>query len=82
MPSEQSDSNIQIEFTDEFKRNLRKLAKSYHSIRTDISSLLAELERGELPGERIQHSRYRVYKVRVNNTDTRKGKQGGYRVIY
>jgi mRNA-degrading endonuclease RelE of RelBE toxin-antitoxin system len=38
--------------------------------------------RGDTPGDQVQGVKYTVYKVRVRNSDTRKGKSGGYRVIY
>ncbi len=33
-------------------------------------------------GDRIQHSGYVIYKLRVKNSDNRKGKSAGYRIIY
>ena len=44
---------VQVKFTDKFKRNLRKLAKKYRSIRQDIQPIIAQLEAGKLPGNRI-----------------------------
>lgn len=44
---------------------------------------VAELwEGGETPGDRIAGVAYRVFKVRIKNSDIAKGKSGGYRVIY
>jgi mRNA-degrading endonuclease RelE of RelBE toxin-antitoxin system len=77
-----NDSERSISYTPEFKRNLRILAKSYRSIRTDITPLLEQLESGELPGDRVQHTQHLVYKVRVPNSDAQRGKSCGYRVIY
>ncbi len=37
---------------------------------------------GEIIGDRLKGFDYYVYKVRVKNSDTRKGTSGGYRVIY
>lgn len=73
---------IQVQFTDKFKRNLRALAKKYRSIRKDIQPIIAQLEAGELPGDRIVGIDYAIQKVRVRNSDIQKGKSGGYRVIY
>ena len=65
-----------------YKKELKKLNKRYRSIEKDIKPLIQQLEAGETPGDRIAENRYPVYKVRVPNSDTRKGKSGGYRVIY
>jgi mRNA-degrading endonuclease RelE of RelBE toxin-antitoxin system len=73
---------IQVTFTPEFKRNLRQLAKKYRHIQTDLDPCLKELVSGKTPGDRIQRTDYEIYKVRLKNSDARKGKSGGYRVIY
>ena len=65
-----------------YKKELKKLNKRYRSIDKDIKPLIEQLEAGETPGDRIAENKYPVYKVRVPNSDTRKGKSGGYRVIY
>jgi len=65
-----------------FTINLRNLAKKYRSVRNDIQPVIAQLERGELPGDRISGISYDVFKVRVRNSDIQKGKSGGYRLIY
>jgi mRNA-degrading endonuclease RelE of RelBE toxin-antitoxin system len=80
MMSEQP--SIQVESTSTFTRNLRNLAKKYRSIRNDIQPVIEQLERGELPGDRISGIGYEVFKVRVRNSDIQKGKSGGYRMIY
>ena len=71
-----------VEFTPEFKRNLRRLSKKYRSIRSDIEPVIDQLLANELPGDQIPGTGYTIYKVRVKNSDTRKGKSGGYRLIY
>ena len=48
----------------------------------DLNPLLDQLVRGETPGTRIQGLPYRVFKVRLKNSDVQRGKSGGYRVIY
>jgi mRNA-degrading endonuclease RelE of RelBE toxin-antitoxin system len=65
-----------------YKKELKKLNKRYRSIDKDIQPLIEQLEAGETPGDRIVGNEYPVYKVRVSNSDTRKGKSSGYRVIY
>ncbi len=71
-----------VEYTPEFKRNLRLLARRYRHIRSDISPVIEALHRGETPGTQVPGTSYTVFKVRAKNTDARKGKSGGYRIIY
>lgn len=79
----QSESSpIQITLTPRFKRDLRVLAKRYHSIRSDIQPLIEQLQAGEIPGDRIAGVKYQVFKVRIKNSNIQKGKSAGYRVIY
>jgi mRNA-degrading endonuclease RelE of RelBE toxin-antitoxin system len=73
---------IQVEASLTFNRNLRALAKKYRSIRRDIQPVIEQLEKGELPGDQIPGIGYAVFKLRVRNSDTQKGKSGGYRLIY
>lgn len=73
---------IEISLTPRFKKDLRGLAKRYRSIRTDLKSLIEKLQAGETPGDRIVGVKYQVFKVRLKNSDIKKGKRAGYRVIY
>ncbi len=69
-------------FTPEFKRNIRQLTKKYRRLKSDLNPLFTELGQGQVPGDQIPGVLYEVYKVRVKNSDSNKGKSGGYRVIY
>jgi mRNA-degrading endonuclease RelE of RelBE toxin-antitoxin system len=73
---------LPVFYTPEFKRNLRRLAKKYRHIRDDIEPIIDEIADGKTPGDRITGLSYQVYKVRAPNSDARKGKSGGYRIIY
>lgn len=77
MPSE-----IQIEFTPEFKRNLRALAKKYRQIRSDIQPIIDRLQEGDFVGDQVTGTEYTVFKARLKNSDIQKGKSSGYRMIY
>lgn len=73
---------VEVRFTSEFKRGLRRLAKRYRGIRHDVEPIIARLAAGETPGDRVQGTLYAVYKVRIANSDARRGTSGGYRVLY
>jgi len=73
---------VQVEFTPEFKRNLRALARKYRHIRSDVQPVIQQLEAGEIIGDKVPRIKYEIFKVRVRNSDIRKGKRSGYRLIY
>jgi len=81
MPSEPT-KPAQVEYTPEFKRNLRALAKKYHHIRSDVQPVIDQLRDGQIIGDQVPRTRHTVFKVRVKNSDIRKGKRSGYRLIY
>ena len=81
MPSEPAEP-VQVEFTPEFKRNLRALAKRYRHIRYDVQPMIDQLRAGEVVGDQVPRTRYTVFKVRVRNSDIQKGKRSGYRIVY
>ena len=58
------------------------MSKKYRQIRSDLQSIIDRLQAGELPGDRISGTGYQVFKVRVRNSEIKKGKSAGYRVIY
>jgi mRNA-degrading endonuclease RelE of RelBE toxin-antitoxin system len=80
MPSDVENSrfsDIEIRFTPEFKRNLRALAKKYRHIRSDIQPILEQLEKGQTVGDQISGTGYTIYKIRVQNSNLKKGNEPG-----
>ncbi len=73
---------VQIEFTPEFKRNIRHLSKKYRHIKSDIQEVIKELETGHTRRDQIKNAGFTVYKVRAKNRDIKKEKRSGYRIIY
>jgi mRNA-degrading endonuclease RelE of RelBE toxin-antitoxin system len=73
---------MNISYTEVFKKHVRKLSKRYRSLQNDLEPVLKELEEGVLLGDRITGLGEVLYKIRVKNSDSQKGKSGGYRVIY
>ncbi len=73
---------LSVEYTPEFQRNIRDLSKKYPGIRQDIEPVISQIQMGQTPGDRVPGIGYPLFKVRIRNTDARKGKSGGYRVIY
>lgn len=79
MPSEPVP--VEVTLTPLFKKDLKKLAKRYRHIRSDLQPLMNQLLIGELPGSRVTGAALTLFKVRVKNSDIQKGKSAGYRVI-
>lgn len=73
---------VEIRLTPEFQRKLKNLAKKYRQVPTDLQPVLEQLQLGEFLGDRIPGIGFPVMKVRIINSDTQKGKSGGYRLIY
>ena len=73
---------LPVAYTPEFKRNLRQLAKKYRHLHDDIQPIIEQLVGGDKPGDQITGIQVEIFKVRAGNSDARKGKSGGYRVLY
>lgn len=78
-----SDS-INIDLTPEYQKQLKYLAKKYRNIRSDIQPFILELQNGNILGDRLSGfgSNIYIYKVRLKNSNLKKGKSAGYRLIY
>ena len=73
---------ITIDFQPQFDRKIDRLERKYPTTIDTVDSLIDQLEQGKLPGQRIPRVGYLVYKVRLPNRAPRRGKSGGFRVIY
>ncbi len=73
---------MKVGYSTAFAKQLKRLARRYRHIQNDIDPIIAALQNGETPGDRMTGMGRTLYKVRAPNSDTRRGKSGGYRVIY
>ncbi len=73
--------NYKITLTDSFKVSIKELLKSYIHIKKDIRKALEILEVNPYLGVSIKGVG-KLWKFRVKNSDIKKGKSGGYRLIY
>ena len=55
---------------------------AYRSIRKDLDPLIQQLKTGNIIGDQLVGLNREVFKVRLTNSDIRKGKNAGYRVVY
>lgn len=80
MPSESP--QIVIKFTREFERRIRTLSKKYRQVENDLAAFLEQLQAGETPGDQLSGTVVTSFKACIRNSDSKKGKSAGYRVIY
>lgn len=79
---------MKITLTPSFKSDVRyyRDKKRYRKVEKDISFVTAELEKGNLPGDKV--SGYHLpegealYKVRIPNSSISVGKSNGFRILY
>ncbi|MCX6239673.1 MAG: type II toxin-antitoxin system RelE/ParE family toxin [Bacteroidia bacterium] len=64
--------------TDNFNKEVKQLAKKYHSLKDDLIKLRAELLENPTLGTALGRN---VFKIRMAITSKGKGKSGGARVI-
>jgi mRNA-degrading endonuclease RelE of RelBE toxin-antitoxin system len=69
---------IEVKYTPDFERQLKRLANKYSSIYEDLSNLIDELEVTPQTGKPLGKN---PYKIRMALSDKGKGKSGGARVI-
>jgi len=73
---------MEVEYTEAFLHQLRRLSRRYPHIRNDVQPVIEQLQAGEILGEQIPRTGLTLFKVRVRNRDIQKGKSAGYRLIY
>jgi mRNA-degrading endonuclease RelE of RelBE toxin-antitoxin system len=61
-----------------FKKELKRLAKKYNSLKTDMAQLFESLEEDPIQGIAIGKN---CYKIRISISSNGKGKSGGARII-
>lgn len=66
----------------DFLKDVKQLRKRYRRVEDDVEELVAEMERGTFRGDLMPGYSKDVYKVRVANRSARRGRRGGFRIIY
>ncbi|HLF45419.1 MAG TPA: type II toxin-antitoxin system RelE/ParE family toxin [Chitinophagaceae bacterium] len=65
-------------YTENFRKEAKRLAKKYTSLKTDIEALIESLEKDPAQGKSLGKD---CFKIRLAIASKRKGKSGGARVI-
>ena len=72
-----------LEFSGDFKKSFKNLVKKYRSLEDDLQPLLARLEKGDFSfDDAVPGFEGTIYKARLSSRDQKRGKRGGFRVIY
>lgn len=70
--------SFNVELTEHFKKEAKKLNKKYRSLKDELEALNKELSKNPSTGIPLGHN---VYKIRLSIASKGKGKSGGARVI-
>ena len=70
--------NYKVFLTDNFKREAKKLAKKYPSLKSELAALGEQLSENPEQGIPLGNN---VYKIRLSISSKGKGKSGGARII-
>lgn len=70
--------NYNVSLTDNFKKEAKKLAKKYASLKSELDEIFEKLETEPTFGTSLGNN---VYKIRLAITSKGKGKSGGARLI-
>ncbi len=71
-----------VHLTETFQKSIKALKKKYPHVKDDLLSKIKALEEDPSTGDSIPSWNKEVWKVRVASSDVKKGKRGGYRLIY
>ncbi len=73
-----TEMEVHVDYGPEFKRQFKRLAKKYHSIRSDYDDWLNEILQNPLVSDDLGGG---VRKIRMAIADKGKGKSGGARIL-
>ena len=71
--------SFNIRALDSFTKQAKRLAKKYKRISEDLTDLQAILTDDPKAGTALSHN---CFKIRLQNSSTKTGKSGGFRIIY
>ena len=72
----------QVKLAESFVKELKRLTRKYRSAADAVDELILLLKHNDRPGALMAGLGQKVYKVRVPKQSARRGKSGGFRVIY
>lgn len=67
----------------DFSKQIKHLKRKYPSVVDEVRSFVLQLRDGQRPGDEVPNVGYAgVFKDRLRNRSARRGKRGGFRLIY
>ncbi len=67
----------------DFRKQIKHLKRKYPSVVDEVRSFVLQLRDGQRPGDEVPDVGYAgVFKDRLRNRSARRGKRGGFRLIY
>ena len=74
--------NYEAYLTETFQRSIKILKKKFNRVKDDLSGIIKILEDEPSIGDPIPGWSKEIWKARVASSDVKKGKRGGFRLIY
>ena len=71
-----------VDTTYEFEKEIEGLGRKYPAVFAAVDELITQTESDIRPGSRVAGVGAAVYKARLPNRSARRGRRGGFRVIY
>jgi len=71
-----------VHLSETFQKSIKSLKKKYPHVKDDLFSQIRALEENPAGGDPIPGWNKELWKVRAASSDVKKGKRGGYRLIY
>lgn len=71
-----------VDTTHEFDKEIERLGRKYPAVFDAVDELITQTEGNIRPGSRVPGVGATVYKARLPNRSARRGRRGGFRVIY
>ena len=71
-----------VHLADTFQKSIKAMKKKYPHVKDDLLRQVKALAEDPSAGDPIPGWNKEVWKVRVASSDVKKGKRGGYRLIY
>ncbi len=73
---------LQFRYSEEFAKDFARLRKRYRRIEDDLAALESEMQHKNVRGDFVRGYGLPIYKIRMTNRSARRGKRGGFRIIY
>ena len=74
--------SYEIYLTETFQKSVKVLKKKYRKVKDDMAGTIEALEEDPTIGDPISGWNKEIWKVRAASSDVKKGKRGGFRLIY